>query len=437
MATSERVPAVGSATQIELNGINVISEDERKGTPRDLFWPWFAANVSILAVAYGSFLLFSFPLSFTQAVVAGVVGIVFSFLLCGFVSIAGKRASAPTLVVSRAVLGVDGQQAAHCGLVGAHGGLGDRADGARHPGDRDRVRRARMGRRRRDQGGRAGHRRGAHRGCRCHRLRPHHAHADGHHGGHGRAHGRLRDPGLEGGRLGRRLGACRLGRHQQFIGALIFMATGFGLGWVNVAADYSRYLPRSASSRGVIGWTTFGASLAPVPLLVFGLLLAGSSEDLKNAIAADPIGALTPILPTWFLIPFVVVAVLGLVGGAVLDIYSSGLALLTLGLRIPRWSAALVDGCVMIAGTDLRRLLLRQQLPHDLPGLPHHPRRADRGVVRDVPGRPAGTASRLRRGGPLRPARSIRVGQRRTGAHPVRRDRDRMGPGDEHVSPTG
>jgi nucleobase:cation symporter-1, NCS1 family len=36
--------------------------------------------------------------------------------------------------------------------------------------------------------------------------------------------------------------------------------------------------------------------------------------------------------------------VLGLVGGAVLDIYSSGLALLTLGLRIPggppRWSTA-------------------------------------------------------------------------------------------------
>jgi NCS1 family nucleobase:cation symporter-1 len=88
-----------------------------------------------------------------------------------------------------------------------------------------------------------------------------------------------------------------------------------------------------------------------VLLLVFGLLLAGSSRHLKNAIAADPIGALTPVLPTWFLVPFVVVAVLGLVGGAVLDIYSSGLALLTLGLRIPRWSAALVDGCVMIAGT--------------------------------------------------------------------------------------
>ena len=58
--------------------------------------------------------------------------------------------------------------------------------------------------------------------------------------------------------------------------------TGFGLGWVNAAADYSRYLPRTASSRGVVGWTTFGGALAPVVLLVFGLLLAGSDAELSQ-----------------------------------------------------------------------------------------------------------------------------------------------------------
>ncbi len=47
----------------------------------------------------------------------------------------------------------------------------------------------------------------------------------------------------------------------------------------------------------------------------------------------------------------VMFTVLGLVGGAVLDIYSSGLALLTAGVRLPRPVAALVDGCLMIAGT--------------------------------------------------------------------------------------
>jgi purine-cytosine permease-like protein len=141
------------------------------------------------------------------------------------------------------------------------------------------------------------------------------------------------------------------GSSQEVIGALVFMMTGFGLGWVNAAADYSRYLPRKASGRGVVGWTAFGASLAPIVLLVFGLLLAGSSAGLSKAIAADPIGALTTVLPTWFLVPFAAVAVLGLVGGAVLDIYSSGLALLAAGLPVPRYVAALIDGVLMVLGT--------------------------------------------------------------------------------------
>jgi nucleobase:cation symporter-1, NCS1 family len=126
--------------------------------------------------------------------------------------------------------------------------------------------------------------------------------------------------------------------------------TGFGLGWVNAAADYSRYLPRTASGRGVFAWTTFGAALGPVVLLIFGLLLAGSSKDLSDAVGADPIGALTTILPTWFLVPFAIAAVLGLIGGAVLDIYSSGLSLLSAGIPIPRYVAAGIDGIVMIIG---------------------------------------------------------------------------------------
>src|SRR5919205_2937101 len=94
---------------VETNGINVIAENERKGTPRQLFWPWFGANVSVFGLAYGSFVL-GFGVSFWQAVAAGVVGIVVSFLLCGFVAIAGKRGSAPTLVLSRAAFGVNGNR---------------------------------------------------------------------------------------------------------------------------------------------------------------------------------------------------------------------------------------------------------------------------------------------------------------------------------------
>src|SRR5215472_18489627 len=84
-AVSSAAPA-GAAElrplQIEMNGINVISDSERKGHLRDLFWPWFAANVSVLGLSYGAFVL-GFGISFWQAVVVSLVGIIVSFLLCG------------------------------------------------------------------------------------------------------------------------------------------------------------------------------------------------------------------------------------------------------------------------------------------------------------------------------------------------------------------
>jgi len=147
-----------------------------------------------------------------------------------------------------------------------------------------------------------------------------------------------------------KVAAIHSGPLQAVIGALVFAMTGFGLGWVNSGADYSRYLPRTASSRGVVGWTTFGASIAPVVLVVWGLLLAGSDAKLSAAISADPIGALTTLLPHGFLWAFLIVVLLGLAGGAVLDIYSSGLALLSAGLRIPRWTAAGIDAVIMSLG---------------------------------------------------------------------------------------
>ncbi|MFJ2886591.1 purine-cytosine permease family protein [Streptomyces sp. NPDC087305] len=335
--------------QVETHGLDVIADAERKGTPRTLFWPWFGANVSILGLSYGAFAL-GFGISFWQALVAGVIGIVFSFLLCGFIAVAGKRGSAPTMVLSRAAYGVRGNRlpsviswvltvgwetvltslatmatATVFSRLGWGGGTETKVVALILVGALTVV------------GGVMGF-------DLIMRLQTvitvvtgvltivyialvaDHIHWS-------------------------TVSAVPAGSAQEFIGALVFMMTGFGLGWVNAAADYSRYLPRSSSSRGVIGWTTFGASVAPLFLLVFGLLLAGSSSTLNKAVAADPIGALTTILPTWFLVPFAVVAVLGLVGGAVLDIYSSGLALLSAGLRVPRYLAALVDGVLMIAGS--------------------------------------------------------------------------------------
>src|SRR5918998_853938 len=294
MATTDTPDAATGAARglgVELNGLNTIAESERRGRPRDLFWPWFAANVSVFGISYGAFLL-GFGISFAQAVTVGLIGIVVSFLLVGVVSLAGKRGSAPTMVLSRAAFGVNGNRLPSAlswlltlGWETVLASLAVLATATV-----------------------------------------------------------LTELGLAA------VSALPAGSAPAVIGGLVFMMTGFGLGWVNAAADYSRYLPRTAGSGAVVSWTTLGGALAPVLLVIFGLLLAGSSAELSEGIADDPIGALTTVLPIWFLIPFALVAVLGLVGGAVLDIYSSGLALLSAGLRVPRYVAAGIDGVLMILG---------------------------------------------------------------------------------------
>jgi purine-cytosine permease-like protein len=336
-------------TSVEANGINVIGEQERKGRPRQLFWPWFASNISVLGLSYGAYVL-GFGISFWQSCVAGLIGIVVSFLLVAFISLAGKRGSAPTLVLSRAAFGVRGNLlptlVAWILNVGWEIVLTVLATLATAT---------------------VFHRLGWSSGdvtkivafCVITAL--------------------IVGSAALGFDIIMRLqaiitvvtgiltvvyfvlvaskihwatvSALHSGSAQAFLGAIVLVMTGFGLSWTQMAGDYSRYLPRSVSGRGVMGWTTFGASIAPIFLLGFGLLLAGSSQSLSSAINTDPIGALSAILPTWYLVPFVIVAVLGLVGGAVLDIYSSGLTLLAAGLRVPRWSAALIDGVLMIIGT--------------------------------------------------------------------------------------
>jgi purine-cytosine permease-like protein len=334
---------------LELNSINFIKEAERAGRARSLFWPWAAANVSFLALSYGSFFL-GFGISFWQATVAALIGTIGSFFLVGISSLAGKRANAPTMTLSRAAFGVKGNKVpgflSYLIFVGWETVLVSLATLATETVFN------RVG---------------------------------GIDGDLAKVLGFLVAGGLTifGGVLGFKvimklhvyltittviltLGYIALtidsvnwsavnsipsGSTAGFIGALIFGITGLGLGWVGCAADYSRYLPRNVSGKAVVGWTVFGASVVPIILVVYGALLAGSSKELNDLVASDPIGALTTLLPTWYLIPFALVAVLGLIGGAILDLYSSGLTLVSIGVPVKRHVAAAIDGVIMTIGT--------------------------------------------------------------------------------------
>jgi len=333
----------------ELNDINFIGESERRGNASDLFWPWAGANVSLLALSYGAFFL-GFGISFWQATIAAVVGTVGSFALVGVSSLAGKRSSAPTMTLSRAVFGVKGNLLpgllSYLVFVGwetvlvslatlATGTVLERATSL----DRNiaLVLGFLIAASLTIFGGVLGH-------AVIMRLQRWITGIT--------VLATVTYIGLTLDEVNwDSVFAIKAGSTAGLIGAIIFAITGIGLGWVNSAADYSRYLPHNVSSRGVFGWTVFGASIVPIVLVIYGSALSGSSKELSDAIAMDPIGALTQLLPIWFLIPFALVAILGLVGGAILDLYSSGLTLISIGVKIKRPFAAAIDGSIMLFGT--------------------------------------------------------------------------------------
>lgn len=182
--------------------------------------------------------------------------------------------------------------------------------------------------------------------------------------------------------------------------------TLLGLGWVNCGADYSRYLPRKSSGRAITGWTTLGGVLPPLALLVFGVLLNAGDPELAAAAAADPVGALAGALPTWFLVPYLLTAVGGFVSGAIMDIYSSGMAMLALGIPVHAAPRRRRGRCA----DGLRRLVRAVRLPQFLrhvPGVPVRHRGGDGRLDGGLPGGAvAASAHRLRadaRTGPRRP----------------------------------
>src|SRR5438270_369026 len=284
---------------VEQNGINVISDAERKGHPRDLFWPWCAANIAVLGISYGSFLL-GFGVSFWQATIAGLVGTILSFLLVGFVSLAGKRGSAPTMVLSRAAYGV--------------------------------------------QGGK---------------------------------------------------------------------------------------IPAGLSYILLVGWETVLVSLATLATAtVFGRLGWGGGDATK--IIA-------------FLVVAGVVVFSGIFGFNVImrlqAILTVGLAVLTVGYVLLTFGNLNWGSVTSLdRGGDRRRDhdprhhirgLDRQQLHRSIRGLPDHPRRADLGLVRCVPRRPAAAQAGLCGGGPVRLARPLRSGELGCGRDHAGRNLPRLGPGDQ------
>ncbi|TDD52371.1 thiamine permease [Nonomuraea terrae] len=331
---------------VEQNGINAVPEGERHGRPRDLFWPWAGSNLSLFGVAFGVYIV-GLGLGVIPAIVTGALGYALSFLLVGLVAVGGSRSGVPTMTLGRAPFGYQGNKLptlfSYVSNVGweivlvtlaAQAGAAILARLA--PGVPAATATAV-----------------------CFAVAALVVIAVGVYG-HAMimvvqryltyafvvltvVYMVLMAPRL-GGSLASTAGPG------EWVGAVIFAMTLLGLGWVNCGADYSRYLPRASPGRSVALWTMLGGALPPMVLLVFGVLLAGGDPKLAEAAGTDPVTALAGALPTWFLVPYLLTAIGGFLAGAILDIYSSGLSLLALGVPIRRHYAVLIDGLLMVLG---------------------------------------------------------------------------------------
>ena len=116
------------------------------------------------------------------------------------------------------------------------------------------------------------------------------------------------------------------------------------LSW-GTGADYARYLPPTTSKKAVMWWTALGG-FAPAVILGIVGALAGTVVDMT-----DPQSSLSRLLPAWFYPVFLVVIILGSITNNVLTAYSTGLALLAVGIPWRRSITVIFDAVVAVAIT--------------------------------------------------------------------------------------
>ncbi|GAS93860.1 putative permease, nucleobase cation symporter-1 family [Mycolicibacterium canariasense] len=124
-----------------------------------------------------------------------------------------------------------------------------------------------------------------------------------------------------------------------FLGGVALAASGSGLGWSSSAADYSRYLPAGTSRYRIIAAVTAGGGIPQALLMALGAAIAIALPD-----AGDPIAGLSTVFPGWLVVIYLVLVIVQMLSLNGVDLYSSGVTLQALGVRISRWQAVLVDG---------------------------------------------------------------------------------------------
>ena len=93
-----------------------------------------------------------------------------------------------------------------------------------------------------------------------------------------------------------------------------------------------------------------GIALPVSVLLILGVMLSAGNPELLAKASHEPIAALTGILPFWFYVPFSIVIIVSLISAGMTGVYSSGLALLAMGVPLSRAATTVVNAVIITLG---------------------------------------------------------------------------------------
>ena len=331
---------------VEVKGIELIGDDERHGKASDLFWMWMGSNTNIFYPVNGALLIF-FGLSFSQAVLAILIGNLIFFGV-GLTSLQGPKTGTTTFSISKASFGPNGGRGlslmnwATCVGFEASGialmvlaGLALLGEAGVHnpsAGVKIVMLIVAMG---------------------IQSLLP----VLGHQTimlvqkyltyllvpvfaimailVAGKVHTSSLSHGTS---------------WAIFTEGLALVISGGGLSWSNTGSDYSRYLAKETKSSSIFWFASLGGMIPAILLEILGSAIA---SVVKNA--SDPIGGLPSAFPSWVVVPYLIVAILSLLAANTTNLYSSGLTLQSIGVKLSRWQCVAIDLaiCTVIGGITI------------------------------------------------------------------------------------
>ncbi|WP_020664489.1 purine-cytosine permease family protein [Amycolatopsis benzoatilytica] len=338
---------------VEQRGIEPVPENERNGNPLQLFWVWFAANISILGLPLGATLVAVQGLNLWQALLVAAIGAGGSFAIVGVISTAGRRGGAPSMTLSRSVFGPRGN--AGPTLVSLLSRLGwetvNTTTGAfvllslfalvfGSSADARTVPLLALA------------------AIALFELCTLLVSGLGHaailviqkwatwiFGALNIAVAVALIATVDWSAVA----AAPGGSFSAVLVGIGTIAAGTGIGWANAGADMARYQKTSAKAGHLVASSAAGAGIPLVLLIGLGAVL--SAGDTTLATANDPVAAIRDLLPSWMAVPYLIAAFGGLLLSNHLSVYSAGLTTLTLGVRIPRVWAVSVDVVVTFLGS--------------------------------------------------------------------------------------